>query len=349
MRINKKKHSFSSMPKENATFVKRRPTNDFYYRLSQVQKLAFGGYQVEEHFWLNRQSPEQIPLQHIYCRGYGECHWKQGTRYEFPSSNSAWAFEYVVGGEAEISYDKVTHRLKAGSIFIHAPGRSLSLRVDHARGLSKKTVIVFGGAADYFCNLAKLGVLPLLEPTNTSNVSQIYDSIKSTAVSGSSFLSENIATLCYSLILELGRILTFLRYPGVMGYAVDCIECKLHTNITLSSLSAECGVSTSTLNRLFKQFLNVSPISYIIFRRLERARHLISIKDLSLKEISSQCGYARESFFSRAFKQRFGVSPNDYRKFLVTHTQLDWPPGSQGTKFVGVTPSKIIKRKRPER
>lgn len=305
---------------------KMDPTCDFHYRHTRMQELGPGAYRVEEHFWINRQSPEQVLPQNLYCRAYGECHWKLGTSIEFAKSNTGWTFEYITGGSAVIYHDGLTKTLKAGHLLIHAPGRGCRVQVDQETGLSKRTIILFGSTADYFCNRAKVGISPVLELEDDQKVNRIYENIKSVVVSSSSFLPSDLAIYSYALILELGRVVELLRYPGELGHAINFIECKLHSSITLSSLSAECHISASALNRLFREFLNVSPINYIISRRLERARHLISIKDLSLKEISSQCGYIRESFFSRAFKQRFGVSPNSYRKFLVSNTSLSWPP-----------------------
>lgn len=307
-------------------FPRTEPMCDFHYRHTQMQELASGGYQVEEHFWINRQPPEQVLPQNLYCRAYGECHWKLDTCIEFSKSNTGWSFEYFTEGSAVVTFDGITKPLKAGSLLIHAPGRGCKVQVDHDLGVSKKTIILFGNTADYFCNLTKIGISPVLDLEGNRKVNSIYESIRSIVASGSGLLSEDLAVECYALILELGRVVKLLKYPSELGHAINFIECKMHSSITLSSLSDECHISISALNRLFHEFLSVSPISYIISRRLERARHLISIKGLSLKEISSRCGYARESFFSRAFKKRFGMSPNEYRKYLVSNSALSWPP-----------------------
>ncbi len=67
-------------------------------------------------------------------------------------------------------------------------------------------------------------------------------------------------------------------------------------------------------SRLFFKEKGMSPQEFIIRSRLERATQLLHHSDCSISEVASACGYQSVYFFSRQFKQRFGISPSSIRK-----------------------------------
>ena len=54
---------------------------------------------------------------------------------------------------------------------------------------------------------------------------------------------------------------------------------------------------------------------YILQKRMKKAAQILSNDgDVSIKEISETCGFSDIEYFSRSFKQYYGVSPSTYRK-----------------------------------
>lgn len=72
-------------------------------------------------------------------------------------------------------------------------------------------------------------------------------------------------------------------------------------------------VSRSTLGRIFRKYLNVSPMTYLETKRLALARVLLK-EGKSVTEAAACCGFADYSNFIRLFRKRFGITPNRYRK-----------------------------------
>lgn len=66
------------------------------------------------------------------------------------------------------------------------------------------------------------------------------------------------------------------------------------------------------LNRVFKQETGMTIFAYLKQVRLNHARELLSTSQLKLSEISEQTGFCDQYYFSRAFKQEYGVSPKKY-------------------------------------
>jgi transcriptional regulator GlxA family with amidase domain len=83
---------------------------------------------------------------------------------------------------------------------------------------------------------------------------------------------------------------------------------------TVAELASAVGVSRRRLEKRFARWLGTSPAAYLRRTRLERARNLLALTDLSILEISVTCGFSSASRFSSAYRQQFGCSPSASRK-----------------------------------
>ena len=63
----------------------------------------------------------------------------------------------------------------------------------------------------------------------------------------------------------------------------------------------------------------MSPITYLIQRRLQISKDLLTQTDYSIAEIAASTGFASQSYFSQIFKKFTGISPNQYRKQNAVH------------------------------
>ena len=81
----------------------------------------------------------------------------------------------------------------------------------------------------------------------------------------------------------------------------------------LELLCRELHVSRATLYRLFKERTGLSPREYILSYRLEQARTMLE-KGLSVKSAGISCGFSDQFYFSKAFKEHFGMPPSAYRQ-----------------------------------
>lgn len=88
---------------------------------------------------------------------------------------------------------------------------------------------------------------------------------------------------------------------------------NLSENISLDEAASAAGTSSFYLSKLFKEETGETFINYLTDRRLEKAKRLLIETDLSIKEITGQAGYNDQNYFSRLFKNKFGVSPTDFR------------------------------------
>jgi len=84
--------------------------------------------------------------------------------------------------------------------------------------------------------------------------------------------------------------------------------------LTLQDISSELGISIATLKRLVDKAYSTSPIAYFMGLKMEEAKRLIADTPLNVTEVSEQLGFSSVHHFSRAFKQKTGITPTEYEK-----------------------------------
>lgn len=84
--------------------------------------------------------------------------------------------------------------------------------------------------------------------------------------------------------------------------------------ITNKSLAAQFHVHENYLARCMKLAFACTPLEYLSNYRIEQARLLLLKTDLPLHLISEEIGFSRLSYFSQCFKNKYGISPANYRK-----------------------------------
>ena len=86
--------------------------------------------------------------------------------------------------------------------------------------------------------------------------------------------------------------------------------------LSIETVCREKFISASGLQRAFKNRLGISPKQYIDKLRMSRSLELLTDAFLSVKEIAFACGFKDEKYFSRAFKNKYGHPPSQFRKNL---------------------------------
>ena len=70
------------------------------------------------------------------------------------------------------------------------------------------------------------------------------------------------------------------------------------------------------LSHAFKREYGISPINYMIAKRIEESKYLLAETDLSLSQIAQMLGFSSLSYFSQVFRRTQEVSPKGYRQSL---------------------------------
>lgn len=82
-------------------------------------------------------------------------------------------------------------------------------------------------------------------------------------------------------------------------------------NFNVDALAEGLFMSRSTLTRRMKTLIDTTPIDYIKAKRMSVAKELLEEGNLTVSEVASKVGFAYPSYFSKCFKDAFGVPPTD--------------------------------------
>lgn len=99
----------------------------------------------------------------------------------------------------------------------------------------------------------------------------------------------------------------------VVGKAKNIMDEQFKECLSQKAIADSVGLSPAYMSNLFKRQTGITMTDYIEAKRLQYAKHLLTMTDLSVKEISQECGYEDQNYFSRLFKKRIKENPSGYR------------------------------------
>jgi AraC-like DNA-binding protein len=118
--------------------------------------------------------------------------------------------------------------------------------------------------------------------------------------------------LCRNLLAFEPRVIQRAA-PDVVLERAKCLIGKAAFNNTLIDyIAEELGMSTFSLNRLFRKNIGLSPHEWRMQVRAAEAAKLLA-SCVPLVEIAATCGFTDQSHMGRIFKKVFGVTPGQYR------------------------------------
>ena len=97
--------------------------------------------------------------------------------------------------------------------------------------------------------------------------------------------------------------------PQIFSFVDKCML----ENCSLEALSAHLGYNYSYLSRYFKNAVGISFTEYVTSCRLNRACDILKNEKISIVDCALECGFVSLRNFNRTFKERYGVSPTQYR------------------------------------
>ena len=150
----------------------------------------------------------------------------------------------------------------------------------------------------------------------TKILSDLYDTAKSDSSVRDMKISEILSALLTQIMTQVYcREEQFntqckLNIAEVKTY----IDIRFPEKITLDELSAKFYINKFYLTRIFKKEYGISIMSYVMQKRITKAKEMLRFTDKTHKEIGIEVGISEPYYFSRIFKQLEGISPSEYRK-----------------------------------
>jgi len=101
---------------------------------------------------------------------------------------------------------------------------------------------------------------------------------------------------------------------AIVGRICEHIRKSSDSELNVNTLAARFHYHPSYLSKLFKKHLHLKLSDYILEQKLERARRYLTETEYTVGKISSLLGYQSAQAFGRMFREKVGVTPQEYRR-----------------------------------
>lgn len=244
---------------------------------------------------------------------------------------------YVKKGHAYITVDLTQYAVSADTIVLILPGQLHSidqyddLSVEYENILFDISMLLprqeDTSSADF---LRPLLSGKLTVPTVFDTTSEHYEAIsacidacdeicKTKPLGYELYIKSKLYEFCYVLsnrcrievksrpMKSLDKMKTITKY----------VENNYMKKITIADVAALAEFSESHFMRYFKETMGTSFIDYLREYRLAMAAHLLLASDSSVLSIAEEVGFENLSYFNRAFKKEFALTPTQYRRHVT--------------------------------
>lgn len=263
------------------------------------------------------------------------------TKLKIPSLNEFdFQIKYTETNRKTHTHEIGLHTHTEFEIYINISGDVSFLVENNLYNLSKGDVIIARPGEHHHCvyhsdATHKLFWILFDCKKNNDILDFLQENFSDNYISPKNDLREELLELCYkfhrSSLTDEEKIYTFFRFFAILKKSkstlsnqqsvlspelhriIDYIECHIHEEITSSGIAKELYISQSTLERRFKETLDMSPLEYIRKKKLILAAQMLQ-EGKSVLTAGSSVGYNDSSYFIELFKKYYGITPYQYKK-----------------------------------
>lgn len=229
-------------------------------------------------------------------------------------------FIYLIDGSWAITENEQEYALNSGDVMLLTAGNHHYTHLPCAAGTRTFCIHVTclpGDRADCPTSIS----LPTLMPMQGRTAARHYfEEIVSVYWSSSSYKNERLSALCELLILELANEES-QRSPSpdnlirIANSAIELLTASPHRRFRTQEMAQRLFVSEKTLNNAMRKKTGMSFYAYEKNLKLEMiALQLETEPQLSVQELAVAFDFCDQFHLSKAFKQKYGMSPAQYRQ-----------------------------------
>lgn len=234
-----------------------------------------------------------------------------------PYNQDRYLIYYIKEGSALLTLKNGKTMTLSGGFFVNFPESYASYRCEEGAPWTIKWIMADGSMIEKYLSLLKITrENPYIALNEEQNIEAVFDEMYENFDKNT--LSSKI--YCISLIHKLFSVLSkdmegIFENNGYICRAKKLIEENYgDSEFNVSVLSEKLGLHHNYFSILYKKETGETPMKSIQRIRLQNACKMLRFTDKLIKEVALGNGFADELYFSRVFKNTFGVSPNVYRK-----------------------------------
>jgi len=224
---------------------------------------------------------------------------------------------YLIDGHWAIAENDTEYLLQKGDVLLLAAGRHHYTRLPCEPGTRTFCIHVSCEEGDHEDFTDSVSLPSLMHMDGEHGVKHYFEEILSAHWSENSYKQERLSALFNLLILELANSQNKQRVSqnDLADKAIEIITATPHHRFQAKEVAQALFVSERTLNNAMNSKTGMPFYAYQKNLKLEMAAlQLVMEPDLRLSEIATAFGFHDQFHLSNAFKQKFGMSPQQYRQ-----------------------------------
>ena len=209
---------------------------------------------------------------------------------------------------------------KSGQFILHPPGATIihGPCSNNEKGFINDWIYFKGSDAEETIANAKLPINRSFYMEKNYGLKSYISNIMYEQTTKPPLYEEKISCIISDMLISAARSKKIERlsrntaFPAI-SKAREIMLTQYGKHWTLEHIAQLSGYSASRFCALYKQFYNSSPIDDLINCRLENAAVMLLAGDISINKAAEICGFSSIHYFSRIFKEHYGVSPSAYK------------------------------------
>lgn len=243
-----------------------------------------------------------------------------GDWHSVPHTHSHMELFYIVGGKGQFLIEDRLYPVSANNLVIITPNvthTEVSLNAQPLEyivlGIDGVELTTGGNSNGQFC---------ILDHFESAEVSSCLRNILREMELKHTGYTDICQAYMEILIIRLMRntALAVQSEPQLTTGNRQCaavrryIDLHFKESLTLELLAQEAHMNKFYLSHAFKREYGISPISYMISRRISESKYLLTETDLSMSQIAQLLGFSSLSYFSQVFHKTQGISAMEFRQ-----------------------------------
>lgn len=222
-------------------------------------------------------------------------------------NHNSYEIVYYVRGAGKTTINGYTYKYYAGTFSVTLPNNY------HNESHEEYTEVIY---INFDCSNLPFELLNGVYSDSPSKV--IYNlmkKMKQEMIAKEIYYEYKLELLIQELLLEFNRIIEKKNARTEwLDYVVTFIDENYNNEINMKTLADLSGYSYHRFRHLFKEKIGLSPVGYILKRKIENSKDKLANSNFSITEVASICGFSNSCQFTTLFKKFTGVTPREYRK-----------------------------------
>ena len=121
----------------------------------------------------------------------------------------------------------------------------------------------------------------------------------------------------FRVVVGNSHVIPYIENNPIIKQAVAYIKENISASLTVSNVAEHLHMTPKQLSRIFSKVVGTTPGRFIHDYRIEKIRHLLTSKDLSVESISNTMGYSDSAAMIKAFRNKTKRSPKQFKKHIA--------------------------------